>query len=165
MNKKIILISALLALIIVLFSLPPAKQEYVQLSDSMAPTIKSGEEFSVKLRTLNSNMISRWDLIIFSPDLNQSETWCLRVMGLPNEKINVSENGEPLIGDSKLSFPVAYNQKDWKNSEYTIKTTTLGQDEFYLIGDNLVKAIDSRKLGTIKLSKIKGLVETLKKIE
>ena len=78
-----------------------------------------------------------------------------RVIGLPGEHVywdgsNVYINGELLIEDSYETNPMG---------EYTEfereKSVQLGDDEYFLMGDNRPSSIDSRDLGAIKGSDIK----------
>ncbi|MFZ5366424.1 MAG: signal peptidase I [Patescibacteria group bacterium] len=104
----------------------------------------------------------RGDVVIFKapPSEPCAETECeyiKRVIGLPGEKVRISE-GSIFINDQKLNedyLPSAL--KTQPGSFFRDgKTITLSQDEYFVAGDNRLHSRDGREFGPIKREAIIG---------
>ncbi len=109
---------------------------------SMYDTLE-GTEFMI-LNKLGK--IERFDIVVV--DAHNDEL-IKRVYGLPGEKIAI-ENNTIYINDKKLEDVYAYGQ----TSDY--ESITLGSDEYFILGDNRPVSLDSRTIGPVKKSQIKG---------
>jgi signal peptidase I len=100
----------------------------------------------------------------------ESKLWSKRVVGLPRETIDIDPpfvivNGKPLIEPDifrKISeaqdgylgyFRLPYNAPN--SVQFPL---TLADDEYFLLGDNSIKSIDSRTFGAVKRRDIKSKV-------
>jgi signal peptidase I len=110
--------------------------------NSMYKTL-NGTEFMI-LNKLGT--IERYDIVVVK---TESEELIKRVYGLPGEKIAI-ENGEIYINDKKIEDKYAYGN----TSSY--EAITLGDDEYFVLGDNRVVSLDSRLIGPVKKENIKG---------
>lgn len=90
--------------------------------------------------------IERYDIVVVkTPD----DELIKRVYGLPGERISI-ENGNIYINDKKIEDKYAYgNTTDYES-------ITLKDDEYFILGDNRVVSLDSRSIGPVKKSQIKG---------
>ena len=128
-----------------------SERKLVMPSESMEPTILQGSSLTIDFSAYEENEIGRGDLVCFTPSEYSEQFFVFRVAGLPNETIDlyegtISANGIPTgienIGDVEISpFPV-----------------TLEADEYFVVGDNTDKALDSRYSGPIIRDQIKGKV-------
>ncbi len=111
---------------------------------SMYETL-NGTEFMI-LNKLGH--IDRYDIVVLDTDTKDGEL-IKRVYGLPGEKVAI-ENGNIYINDKKIEDKYAYGN----TSNY--EAITLKDDEYFVLGDNRVVSKDSRIIGPIKESQIKG---------
>ncbi len=110
--------------------------------NSMYDTL-NGEEYMI-LNKLGT--IDRYDIVVVKTD---SDELIKRVYGMPGEKIAI-ENNSIYINDKKIEDVYAYGD----TSSYD--AIILGDDEYFVLGDNRVVSLDSRKIGPVKKSQIKG---------
>lgn len=110
--------------------------------NSMYKTL-DGSEFMI-LNKLSK--IERYDIVVVD---TKSDELIKRVYGLPGEKISI-ENNVIFINDKKIEDIYAYGE----TSNY--ESITLGNDEYFVLGDNRVVSLDSRTIGPVKRKQIKG---------
>lgn len=105
-------------------------------SASMYPTVKIGDRI-VTMRIHDVSSIKRGDILVFhSNELN--ETMIKRVIGLPNDKINIDFNGNVFINDEKLDeYYVKY--PDNREGNFTVP-----EGEYFFLGDYREHSYDSR---------------------
>lgn len=95
----------------------------------------------------------RWDLITFVSPPDPSSQYVFRLVGLPGETVRIEE-GAVWIDDEKLSVPeelagISYTDS-WPNrpasqlSGTSANPATLGDDEYFVLGDFSYRAFDSR---------------------
>ena len=112
--------------------------------NSMYPTLEGNE-----IMLLNKlSDIDRFDIIVVKLEEEDSEL-IKRVIGLPGETIEI-KNNEIYINDELLDDSYGYG------ITYNIDPITLGEDEYFVLGDNRIISLDSRAFGTVHRSEIKG---------
>lgn len=114
---------------------------------SMYDTLK-GNEIMVLIKV---GGINRYDKVVADliVDGKKDDTLIKRVYGLPGEKIKC-ENNTLYINDKKIDDPYAYGNTGDFNE------VTLGDDEYFLLGDNREISLDSRIFGSVKRKAIEG---------
>ena len=114
---------------------------------SMYDTL-SGNEIMLLYRI---GEIERYDMVVADliVDGKKDDTLIKRVYGLPGETIKC-ENGVIYINDHKIEDPYATNE----TSDF--EAVTLGDDEYFLLGDNRSISLDSRIIGPVKEKDIEG---------
>ena len=113
--------------------------------NSMAPTLNDGEKILYK----KTDSFKRFDIIVFKYDSN---TLIKRIYGLPGETI-VINNGKIYIDSIELiDDNYAYNYTDGDNN------IILGDNQYFVLGDNREISLDSRHFGPIEKNSIKGIV-------
>lgn len=110
--------------------------------NSMYQTL-NGKEYMI-LNKLGT--IERYDIVVVA---TEDDELIKRVYGLPGEKIEI-ENGNIYINDKKIEDKYAYGH----TSSY--EAIILGEDEYFVLGDNRVVSLDSRLLGPINKNDIEG---------
>lgn len=128
---------------------------------SMEPSIKDRSYiFAVK-----PNDLERFDVIIFDFDSLQSEyegnkvaTGSIkRIVGMPGDTLTFSGNSLRINDDSyDLKEPVIQPSSSYligKENKDSV-SITLGDDEYFIMGDNTLHSIDSRAFGPIKYESI-----------
>ncbi len=123
---------------------------------SMEPKLYNGQE--ILLNTFHYKLFSpdRGDVIAFLPNGNQnSHYYVKRVVALPGEKVQIREgrlyiNG--VLADEEDQYDKIAEPGIAENE------ITLGQDEFFVLGDNRNNSEDSRSgnIGPVKRDTITG---------
>ena len=111
---------------------------------SMYPTLEGNE--IMLLNKLDS--IDRFDIVVLKLD-GDNDNLIKRIIGLPGETVEIKDN-KIYINDEELDDPYGYGVT------YNIDPVTLGEDEYYILGDNRIVSLDSRVFGKISRSEIKG---------
>lgn len=130
----------------------------VQVSgDSMYPTLKD-KSFGVSdVLGYNLNGIERFDVaIIYLPE--KDEYLVKRVIGLPGETVSYS-NGQLYINNEPVEEPFLDQSYVESYGDYfmsDVAPITLGEDEYYCLGDNRPASSDSRYYGPFKKENIRS---------
>ncbi len=114
--------------------------------DSMKNTLKNGD--ILLLYKLSS--INRFDIIVLDEE-KDNEKIIKRVIGLPGDTVAIKK-GKIYINDKVIDDEYAYGE----TSDYD--KVTLGDDEYFILGDNRLISKDSRYFGPIKEKEIKGKI-------
>jgi len=140
-------------------------QPFIVNGSSMEPNFYSGDYLIVDEFTYNFiNKPRRGDVIVFDYPLNPNFKYIKRVIGLPNETISIKDgkviikpkNGEEFVLDEK-KYLSEDNLREWVYSN-NLREEKLGENEYFVLGDNRNGSSDSRKWGTLPLRNIDGKV-------
>ena len=124
--------------------------------NSMSPTLNSGDVVLMNRLSYDLGNPKRFDIAVFSD--GDTGKWNIkRIIGLPGETVQIKNNqvyidGKPLeADDAYVSVSIA------GAAEYPIE---LGEDEYFLLGDNRDSSEDSRfaGIGNVKTSQLIGKV-------
>ncbi len=132
---------------------------------SMTPTILNDDLILVNKLAFISAGPKRGDIVVFHPpkSVNNGEEYIKRVIGLPGEWIDYDQdtktvylNGVPFIEENK--FPdTDYSQEVLPpESEGHKRGELLGDNEYFVLGDNRDSSKDSRSFGPIEKKSIVG---------
>lgn len=129
-------------------------QRTVVEGSSMRDTLYNKDSLIVEKVSYRFNNPNRYDIVTLDPHDDEAEYYVKRVIGLPGETIQVKEglvyiNGELLEGEH-------YGKEIIMDPGIAKDAITLGEDEYFVLGDNRNGSIDSRELGPIKKEQIKG---------
>ena len=125
------------------------------LGSSMEPTLKTG---NLVLGNRLSQKYERMDIVTAKVD---DQLLVKRIIALPGETVRIVDgyiyvNGEKIddITDEPMSM---------KNVYYGVRELTLGEDEYFLVGDNRDDSTDSRTwgIGPVKEDQITAKVMIL----
>jgi signal peptidase I len=153
-----------IALVLMLGSCSTKKMK--QASKSMEPTIRSGEVITVDLKAYRSSDPLRWDVVLFESPMDRSSQWCYRVVGLPGEKVEI-QDGDLLIDGTKMPIPSSMAISGYQVVKIGAPTAAPGpvslpykleKDTYFVLGDNIANALDSRYWGGLDKTKIIGKV-------
>ncbi len=136
-------------------------QPFIVSGSSMQPTFQNGQYLIVNELDYHLHAPQRGDVIVFKYPLNTSEYFIKRVIGLPGEKVLVS-NGKVTIFNTANPNGFVLNETYLPSGLYTEATTdqpiTLGENEYFVLGDNRPASSDSRYWGDVPLNDIVGKV-------
>ena len=125
------------------------------IGSSMSPILNSGDEVLINRFVYDLGSPERFDIVVFQKDKSSYNT--KRIIGLPGETVQIKNNriyinGSPLSAEGNLGYAAIAGA-----AEYPIE---LGDDEYFLMGDNRDSSEDSRfaGIGNIKDSQLIGKV-------
>ena len=98
----------------------------------------------------------RGDKVILRMDGPRRAKYVKRVVGLPGDIVDIDGQGRVLINGAALDEPYIYTETQRKTGlDYPL---VLGENEFFVLGDNREHSYDSRDFGTVLRKQIKGKV-------
>lgn len=132
---------------------------------SMDPTLKNGDIMLLYKLTKKYRGLRRFDIVVIDTD---SGRLIKRVIGLPGEKIKYevkkNEEGEKVatlyINGKEVEEPFISDDLRVKTCDFKTDicetTVEIGEDEYFVMGDNRGVSKDSRLIGTININEISG---------
>lgn len=132
-------------------------QPFIVKGQSMEPNFSEGDYLIVDELSYRLRPPERGEIIIFKSPLDFSSRYIKRIIGLPGETIQV-ENGEVIvyINDNPQILEEGYLPEDLETSGSL--RFTLGNHEYFVLGDNRSASYDSRKFGPLPGRNIIGRV-------
>ncbi len=126
---------------------------------SMEPSFYDHEYLIINEITYRLNNPQRGDIVVFRYPKDPSQYFIKRVVGLPGEKVEITD-GMVFVSDS-LGNKKMLDESGYLDSESkTIgeKSWILGDNEYYVLGDNRENSSDSRVFGPVRRDLIVGKV-------
>lgn len=130
-------------------------QRTVVSGESMSPTLNGGDNLIVDKISYEFNDPERYDIIVFPYAYEEDVFYIKRIIGLPGETVLIKDgevyiNGE-LLGES-------YGLEDMNSAGIAAESVVLGEDEYFVLGDNRNNSKDSRdpSVGVISGASIVG---------
>ena len=122
---------------------------------SMMNTLHDGDNLIVEKLSYRFSDPKRFDIIVFPPT-GKKEYYIKRIIGLPGETVQIDENGNIYINGELLEEN--YGAETIQNPGRAVNPITLGDDEYFVMGDNRNNSKDSRseEVGNVKRSQIIG---------
>lgn len=126
------------------------------VGQSMAPTLENRQKILINRFIYSITDPKPNDVVVFLPNGNEkSHYYVKRVIGVPGDKVQIKEgmvyvNGEP--------FEEAVEMPAILDAELAAEEITLGEDEYFVLGDNRNNSEDSRyaSIGNVKKEYIVG---------
>ncbi len=147
----------IVALIIVIPIRTYVAQPFIVNGPSMDPTFNTGQYIIVDQLTYHFNSPQRGDVIIFKYPRNPKTFYIKRIIGLPGEtlvsnggRVTVSSPSNPggtVLSDSYIA------DRHRTSDDFKI---TLGETEYFVMGDNRAESSDSRVWGPLDRKLIVG---------
>lgn len=160
---KIILIALAIILPIRYFLFQP----FVVSGSSMEPNFSSGQYLIIDEISYRFNEPGRGDVVVLKYPRDPKQFFIKRIVGLPGEKIEI-DNGRVAIYNSDFPQGKTLEETYLTNQGLTFphnieiiggkKTITLGNDEYFALGDNRLGSSDSRDWGALPKDNIVGRV-------
>lgn len=150
---------ALVALAIVIPIRLFVAQPFIVSGTSMVPTFENNQYLIVDEISYNLGTPKRNDVVVFKYPNNTKIFYIKRIIGLPGETIDVnSALDEVTITNSENPSGFKLDQSYIKNIGGIDAHTTLGNDEYFVMGDNRIASSDSRYWGSVKKDLLLGKV-------
>lgn len=123
---------------------------------SMNATLNDGDNLIVEKLSYRFGDPQRFDIIVFPPQGDPSSHYIKRIIGLPGETVQIDNEGNIYIDGEILEED--YGLDVIQNPGRAAEPITLGDDEYFVLGDNRNNSTDSRseKVGNVKRSTITG---------
>lgn len=164
---KVFVVSAIVILLFVNFVAHPVRVD----GRSMYPTLKDGEFGFTNVGGVLLNGVERGDIVVVTMEEEGQKThWVKRVIGLPGDTVSCVNDVVYING--KVLDETKYIDPDYRqslvdkfgyfnkvpNADNTnvldFEEVILGDDEYYIMGDNRPYSKDSRYVGPVKKSQI-----------
>src|SRR5262249_17055250 len=143
-------VSVLFAVILIVFIYQPVKVE----GTSMMPSLTDQERIFINKFTYRFGIgsIERGDMVVFWFPLDRTKSYIKRVIGLPGDKVVISNgvvivNGKPL---NEVYVPEEYRDRN------SYPEVDVPPNRYYVLGDHRSSSNDSRAWGTVDRSYIYG---------
>jgi len=123
---------------------------------SMEPNYENGDYLIVDELSYRIREPQRGEVIVFRSPTDLSQRYIKRIIGLPGETVEVSEGKINIINTSGR---ITLNESEYFSEP--IYTTTdvnilLGENEYFVLGDNRDMSYDSRRWGILPKANIIG---------
>lgn len=130
-------------------------QPFVVSGESMVPTFENGDYLIVDEISYRLSEPKRGDVMVFRYPLQPDRFFIKRAIGLPGETVTL-KNGVITIENSE--YPEGFDLEEVYIDADTTGTAnlTLGEDEYFVMGDNRGASSDSRVWGALDKSFIVG---------
>ncbi len=121
----------------------------------MAPTLRDGDNLVVEKLSYRFRNPGRYDVVVFPFKYQEDTYYIKRVIGLPGETVQIQDG---VIYVNGRSLNDEYGKEPIKNGGLASEAITLGEDEYFVLGDNRNNSADSREpsIGNISREDIIG---------
>ncbi len=125
---------------------------------SMEPTLNDGDNLIVDKISYRFKEPERFDIIVFPFQYQKDTYYIKRIIGLPGETVQIDEDGNIYINGEILEESYGREVIDADKLGIAAEPITLGEDEYFVLGDNRNHSSDSRirEVGNIKKDQIVG---------
>lgn len=164
---KVFVVSAIVILLFVNFVAHPVRVD----GRSMYPTLKDGEFGFTNVGGVLLNGVKRGDIVVVTMEEKGQKThWVKRVIGMPGDTISCVN--DIVFINGKVLDEMQYIDPDYRQScvdqfgyfnkvpnanntdVQDFEEVKLGDDEYYVMGDNRPYSKDSRYVGPVKKSQL-----------
>lgn len=150
---KVIIISLVIIIPVRYFLIQPF---YVK-GASMEPNFYDQEYLIIDEISYRFSEPSRGDVVVFHYPYDRTQYFIKRIIGLPNETIRLSNNKINIINNQ---YPDGFTLDEGFYLPEIITQgsvdVVLGDNEYYIMGDNRSSSLDSRSFGPIQKTDIIG---------
>ena len=123
---------------------------------SMEPTLSNNDQLILDKISYLFSEPQRFDIIVFPFQYAEKTFYVKRIIGLPGETVQIDLQGNIYINGQILNED--YGKETINFAGLAVEPITLGDDEYFVMGDNRNNSSDSRdpSVGNIRRSNIIG---------
>ena len=153
-------------------------QPFFVRGQSMDPNFENGDYLLVDEITYRFKEPARGEVIVFKSPLDSSQRFIKRIIGLPEEVVEIKDGRVMVYNDKGQQAPLEVNGSEKNHqenkpltgqvlneSDYIPNFSTggdlkisLAEDEYFVLGDNRPFSYDSRRVGSLPKESIIGRV-------
>lgn len=153
---RVVIIAFVVMLVFRLFVAEP----FIVSGSSMVPTFHNREYLIINKIGYRLHAPQRGDVIVFKYPRDTTQYFIKRIIGLPGEKVKIADGRVTIYNEQHpdgmvLDEPYLTNQMITYGGE---GTTSLGSDEYFVLGDNRQASSDSRVWGVMPKNDLVGKV-------
>lgn len=123
---------------------------------SMEPTFFERDYLIIDEITYRFREPGRGEIVVFKSPVN-TDHYLKRIIGLPGERIKIEES-KVIIYNTEYPRGWVLNESYLEELTPGSISVTLGDDEYFVLGDNRDASFDSRRFGSINRSDLVGRV-------
>lgn len=150
-NALYILGAAGLAVLIQSFVVRP----FIVNGNSMDPTIQNQEYILIDQVTYKLEEPERGDVVIFRAPPEPKKFYIKRIIGLPGETVHI-DGTKVTITNKENPNGFTLDEDFITHTQANNLSTTVPEDEYFVMGDNRAGSFDSRMWGTLPKEEIRG---------
>lgn len=123
---------------------------------SMNDTLQDNDRLLINKFTYRIQDLDRFDIVVFAYEYEADTDYIKRVIGLPGETVRIDWDGQIWINGELLDEN--YGTEVMASPGIAEEKITLGEDEYFVLGDNRNNSSDSRDpdVGVVSKKQIKG---------
>jgi signal peptidase I len=110
----------------------------------MEPTLSDGDNLFVDKISYRFKDPERFDIIVFPFQYKEDTYYIKRIIGLPGETVQIDTDGNIYINGEILQESYGKEVIKPENIGRAVEPITLGEDEYFVMGDNRNNSSDSR---------------------
>ena len=131
-------------------------QRTMVIGTSMEPMLNDGDNLIVDKLSYRFDDPQRYDIIVFPFRYAEKTYYIKRIIGLPGETIFIDEEGTIFINGEPIKEQ--YGKETIVDPGRAYEPITLGDDEYFVMGDNRNNSEDGRyaSIGNVKKEHIVG---------
>lgn len=136
-------------------------QPFIVSGASMDPTFIDGDYLIVDELSYHLRQPTRGEVVVFRPPQNNGTYYIKRIIGLPGETVIIKDSNVSIKKPARLADGGGNETFKIEESYIADKTLpdmekTLGEKEYFVMGDNRESSSDSRVWGALPEKNIKG---------
>jgi signal peptidase I len=143
-----VLISLAISAFIIIFLYQPVKVE----GTSMLPGLADQERIFINKFVYRFETINRGDIVVFRYPRDPSKSYIKRVVGLPGDRIEISEGRVYVNGRMLREHYIPEQYEDWRSYPDTV----VPANHYFVLGDHRNLSNDSRDFGPVDETFIYG---------
>lgn len=134
-------------------------QPFLVSGASMEPNFHGGDYILINELSYRFREPERGEVVVFRYPGDEKTFFIKRIIGLPGERVEVT-GGKVYVYNTRNKNGIAVNEAYLPSDLRTVgeKNVQLGENEFFVMGDNRDASFDSRQWGPLKRSEVIGSV-------